>query len=190
MTARLKVVLISLVAILCLTPAWAQSTYPDGSVEGPLTEASQPKKTSNKSVPAQTAPEAAGGESSSNQTKVDLRPPYADEMAHPGSGNVSATGQEKWNPMRAMKDVEVGNYYYNAGNYKAAIARYRDALEYKPRDAPATLGLGRALEKTKAFDEARQRYQEYLAILDSGSGADEAKKGLERLKKESTGSRK
>jgi Flp pilus assembly protein TadD len=85
--------------------------------------------------------------------------------------------------MRAMKDVEVGDFYYKAENYRAALSRYREALEYKPHDAVATFKLAQALEKTKDFEQARSRYEEYLAILKDGPSAGEAKKAIERLKK-------
>ena len=54
-----------------------------------------------------------------------------------------------------MKDVEVGDFYYKAGNYKAALSRFREALQYKPRDAVATFKLAQTLEKSKQFEEAR-----------------------------------
>jgi tetratricopeptide (TPR) repeat protein len=121
-----------------------------------------------------------GGESSSEQTRTDLSPTPADELAHPES---AAPGTREWNPMRAMKDVEVGTFYYNAGNYKAAISRFREALEFKPRDAVATFKLAQALEKSGEPDEARAQYEAYLAILKDGPSAGDARKALERLKK-------
>ena len=47
----------------------------------------------------------------------------------------------------------------------------------------SSLKLAQTLEKSKNFDEARVRYEEYLAILKDGPSAIEAKKALERLKK-------
>jgi Flp pilus assembly protein TadD len=107
-------------------------------------------------------------------------------LAHPDGGHVANDVMElhEWNPLRAMKDVEVGDYYYRAGNYKAALSRYREALEFKPRDAVATFKLAQTLEKTKETDEARARYEEYLAILKDGPNASDAKKALQRLKKQ------
>src|SRR6266540_2900925 len=116
--------------------------------------------------------------SSSEQTRGDIAPPREDELAHPGVGDA-----HEWNPLRAMKDVEVGTYYYNVGNYKAAISRFREALEFKPRDAVATFKLAQALEKNGELDEARAHYQAYLAILNDGPSASEARKALERLRK-------
>ena len=109
-----------------------------------------------------------------------------DLLAHPDGGHVADDVMElhEWNPLRAMKDVEVGNYYFKKGNYKAALSRFREALQFKPRDAVATFKLAETLEKTKEFEEARVHYEEYLAILKDGPSAVEAKRALERLKKQ------
>jgi tetratricopeptide (TPR) repeat protein len=185
MKAHRKLVLLAAGALLLVPGALAQSNDAPGNIDGPLTERPLPGKANQKSAPAEATPQPSeAGESSSNDTKIDLRPPMGDLSAHPEGGHVADEvlhQQKPWNPMRAMKDVEVGDFYYRNGNYKGAIARYRDALEYKPRDADATLKLARTLEKTKAFDEARARYQEYLTIFNYGPGAEEARKALERL---------
>ena len=112
--------------------------------------------------------------------------PKGDELAHPDGGHVAddVMGVHEWNPLRAMKDVEVGDFYYKTGNYKAALSRLREALQYKPRDAVATFKLAQTLEKSKQFEEARARYEAYLAILKDGPSAGEAKKALARLKKQ------
>jgi tetratricopeptide (TPR) repeat protein len=109
-----------------------------------------------------------------------------DAAAHPDGGHVADDVMQvhDWNPMRAMKDVEVGDYYYKRENYKAALSRYREALQFKPRDAVATLRLAQTLEKTREFAEARAQYEEYLTILKDGPGAVEAKKALGRLPKQ------
>jgi tetratricopeptide (TPR) repeat protein len=109
-----------------------------------------------------------------------------DALAHPDGGHVADDVMElhEWNPLRAMKDVEIGDFYYKRGSYKAALNRYREALLFKPRDAVATFKLAQTLEKTKELDEARTQYERYLAILKDGPSAGEAKKALERLKKQ------
>jgi tetratricopeptide (TPR) repeat protein len=120
--------------------------------------------------------------SSSDQSRGDISPPEEDELAHPDAYG-AAPGPHEWNPLRAMKDVEVGTFYYNAGNYKAAISRFREALEFKPRDAVATFKLAQALEKSGDLSEARAQYEAYLAILKDGPSAGEAMRALRRLKK-------
>jgi tetratricopeptide (TPR) repeat protein len=175
-------------AIVCAPAIQAQQqVVPPGQADGPMTENPQYKqKSSEPKPPDNSAPPRSDNESSSNQTRIDLSPPMGDKLAHPDGGHVADEVMElhEWNPMRAMKDVEVGNYYYDNGKYKAALNRYRDALQYKPRDAVATFKLAQTLEKMKDFTEARARYEEYLAILKDGPSAGEAKKALERLKKQ------
>ena len=181
-----QLVLILAGSMMC-APVGAQQQGTPGQVDGPLTENPQYNKKANaQSTPANSAPPRSDDESSSEQTRVDLSPPKGDALAHPDGTRVAddVMGKHEWNPMRAMKDVEVGDYYYRRENYKAALSRYREALEFKPRDAVATFKLAQTLEKTKEFEEARSQYEEYLAILKDGPSAAEAKKALERLKKQ------
>ncbi len=171
-------------ATLCAGALAAQQQQLPGQADGPLTENPQYKKKAQaEQAPANSAPPRSDNESSSRQTQLDLSPPKGDLFAHPNGGHVAdeALGAHQWNPMRAIKDVEVGDYYYNAGNYKAALSRYREALQYKPRDAVATFKLAQTLEKTREYSEARARYEEYLTILKDGPKAAEAKKALERI---------
>jgi tetratricopeptide (TPR) repeat protein len=169
--------------------AWQQQGTP-GQADGPLTEDPQynkqkSKKSKDPQSPANSAPPRSDDESSSNQTRLDLSAPKGDLLAHPDGGHVADDVLElhEWNPLRAMKDVEVGDYYYGRGNYKAALSRYREALLFKPRDAVATFKLAQTLEKDKKLEEAATRYEEYLAILKDGPSAGEARKALARLKK-------
>lgn len=163
----------------------AQEQEIPGQADGPLTENPQYNKNAKaQEAPANSAPPRSDAESSSDQTRVDLSPPTGDAQGHPNGGHVAEDVTHEWNPLRAMKCVEVGDYYFRAGNYKAALSRYREALLFKPHDAVATFKLAQALEKSREFEEARTRYQEYLAILKDGPSAGEAKKALERLKKQ------
>jgi tetratricopeptide (TPR) repeat protein len=174
-------------AMMCAPLLAAQQPGTPGQLDGPMTENPQyNKKTKSQSPPANSVPPRSDDESSSDQTRIDLSPPKGDSMAHPDGGHVADDVMElhEWNPMRAMKDVEVGDYYYRRENYKAALSRYREALQFKPHDAVATFKLAQTLEKTKEFEQARAQYEEYLAILKDGPNAPEAKKALARLKRQ------
>ena len=124
------------------------------------------------------------GESSSKESKIDLSPPKGDDVKHADYEEETSDVMETkpWNPHKAEKDIEVGDYYAKRKNYRAAISRYREALEYKPKDATATFRLAQALEAVSEKDEALKRYQEYLKILPGGEFAGLAKAGVERLK--------
>jgi tetratricopeptide (TPR) repeat protein len=164
-------------------PPPAKSSRTQNSQQQNSDNQNPPKSPGSAGAPGNSAPPRSDEQSSSEQTRVDLSPPKADELAHPDGGFGDATGVHEWNPLRAMKDVEVGDYYYRAGNYKAALSRYHEALEYKPRDAVATFKLAQTMEKSRRFDEARAEYKAYLAILKDGPSAAEARKALRRLGK-------
>jgi tetratricopeptide (TPR) repeat protein len=133
------------------------------------------------------------GESSSKDTLIDLSPPADDAKAHPqssemlmdverSSGDANVSEFHPWNPHKAAKDVEVGDFYFKRKNYRAAEDRYREALFYKGNDAGATFRLAVCLDKMDQPDEARTQYEAYLKILPHGPQADEAQKAIERLK--------
>jgi tetratricopeptide (TPR) repeat protein len=138
----------------------------------------------------QEEPKAAPGESSSRDTRIDLTPPKDDEKGRHKSGTASSdAGDESsdvhelhpFNPYRAVKDNEVGDYYYKRKNYKAALARYQDALAFKENDALANFRMAQCYEKLDQPDEAITHFKEYLRILPQGPLSKDAKKALEKL---------
>jgi len=131
-------------------------------------------------------------ESSSRDTRIDISPPKDDAKNHPYSKSaVSELDVEEppsdvqefhpWNPMKALKDVEVGDYYFKRKNYKAALDRYKEALYWKENDAVASFRLAQCQEKMGDKDEARKYYEQYLKILPEGPFAKEAQASIERL---------
>lgn len=132
------------------------------------------------------------GDSSSKETQIDISPPTDDAKQHPQSGSAltdegsSANGGpmefHPFDPHKAAKDIEVGDYYFKRKNYTGAESRYREALIYKENDAVAVFKLGTCLEKLNRPDEALTQYESYLKILPNGPEAGEAKKAVERLK--------
>ena len=139
------------------------------------------------------------GDSSSKDTQVDLSPPADDAKAHPQSLTAVADAEAEalsgngvsefhtWDPHKAAKSVEVGDFYFKKKNYRAAEGRYREALHYKDNDAIATFRLAFCLEKLGILDDARAEYQSYLKILPHGPQASDAQKAIERLKVETAG---
>jgi tetratricopeptide (TPR) repeat protein len=129
--------------------------------------------------------------SSSKDTRVDLSPPADDAKQHPQSGTAVKDAEDdttdvqelhNWDPHKAAKDVEVGDFYYKKKNYRAALDRYKEALVYKPNDAMATYRLAECQERTGNSAEAAARYEDYLKILPHGPFAEDAQKALERLR--------
>ena len=133
------------------------------------------------------------GQSSSKEERMDLSPPAGDAKAHPmstdaltegeaASGDADTTEFHPWDPHKAAKDVEVGDFYFKRKNYSAAESRYREALLYKDNDAIATFRLAVCLDKLDRPDEALQEYENYLKILPFGPEAPIATKAITRLK--------
>jgi tetratricopeptide (TPR) repeat protein len=138
------------------------------------------------------------GDSSSKDTEVDLAAPTDDAKNHPKSSSAVADAEagmspggisefHSWDPHQASKEVEVGDFYYKRGNYRAAESRYREALSYKQNDAVATFRLAQCLEKLGLLDDARSEYESYLKILPHGPEAERAEKIIERLKTQDPG---
>jgi tetratricopeptide (TPR) repeat protein len=132
-----------------------------------------------------------GEMSSSKDTRIDLSPPADDAKKHPQSGTTVMDAEDdngdvqefqKWDPHKAAKDIEVGDFYYKKKNYRAALERYKEALTYKPNDAVATYRLAECQDRTGNSSEAIAHYQDYLKILPHGTFAADAQKALERLK--------
>jgi len=100
--------------------------------------------------------------------------------------NAAAAAEEvqefhQWNPMKALKDVEVGDYYFKRKNYRAALDRYKEALFYKENDAEATYHLAVCQERMADKTGALEHYVAYLKILPHGPFAEEAKDSIQRL---------
>ncbi|MBZ5665344.1 MAG: tetratricopeptide repeat protein [Acidobacteriia bacterium] len=137
-------------------------------------------------------------ESSSHDTRIDIRPPKDDAKNHPASKDAVADLEadavpdtitdgvqefHPWNPMKALKDIEVGDYYFKRKNYKAALDRYKEALYYKDNDAIASFRLAVCQEKLGDKTEAKKYYEQYLKILPDGPFAKDAHVSLDRLAK-------
>jgi tetratricopeptide (TPR) repeat protein len=142
------------------------------------------------------------GESSSRDTRIDISPPKDDAKSHPYSKAAVADAEAEdnpensdvqevhpWNPMKALKDVEVGDYYFKRKNYRAALDRYKEALFYKDNDAIASFRLAQCQEKVGNKSEAKKYYEQYLKILPEGEFAKEARASLDRLEKSTLSSK-
>jgi tetratricopeptide (TPR) repeat protein len=166
-----------LTILLCL-PTYAQQD-----------DSSSPQPASQRDKSDDSARQAE--ESSSKDTRIDLSPPSDDQKNHPQSGAAMVDAEDAaldvqemhpWDPHKAAKDIEVGDFYYKRKNYRAALDRYKEALVYKPNDALANFRLAECLEKTGNPGDALAHYQEYLKILPHGPLSPDAEKALDRLK--------
>jgi tetratricopeptide (TPR) repeat protein len=138
------------------------------------------------------------GSSSSKAEPVDLSPPADDAKLHPNSEEAVHEAEDAagllegdelggieefhpWDPHKAQKDIEVGDFYFKRSNYLAALDRYQEALYYKNNDALATYRLAVCQEKLGDSEEARKSYEAYIKLLPEGPFAADARKALARL---------
>jgi tetratricopeptide (TPR) repeat protein len=184
---------LAVVFLVGVVVAQVQQLPSDG--KAPAKNQAPPRSQEDQPPNQESSKEASreGGFSSSKNTQIDISPPADDIKNHPDSGaammdansNENADVQEMrpWDPHRAAKDIEVGDYYFKRKNYRAALGRYQEALEYKPNDAQANFQLAQCYEKLNDPDQAAKHFQEYLKILPQGMLAPEARKELEKLGK-------
>ena len=88
-----------------------------------------------------------------------------------------------WDPLRAEKDLEVGQYYMRKGDVDAAIDRFEDATLAKPGYAIPFRFLGAAQEKKGLKKEAIKSYQRYLDLYPHAGDRDKIQKRIEKLHK-------
>lgn len=89
-----------------------------------------------------------------------------------------------FDPVRAAKDITVGDFYFKKGSYDAAILRYRDATRHKPNFALAYYKLGQAYDKKHDKTNAIEAYKKYLEILPKGSYSKHCRERIKKLGKE------
>jgi tetratricopeptide (TPR) repeat protein len=133
----------------------------------PLLAQDPPKESSSKPADAPGAP-----------------PPKPPAKPNKDNATQNAPDQPTWDPLRAEKDMEVGQYYMRKGDIEAAIDRFQDATLAKPGYAIPFRFLGEAQEKKGLKKQAIKSYQRYLDLYPHAEDGDKIKKKLEKLWKE------
>jgi tetratricopeptide (TPR) repeat protein len=96
----------------------------------------------------------------------------------------NAPDQPAWDPLRAEKDLEVGQYYMKKGDWDAAIDRFQDATAAKPGYAIPFRFLAEAQEKKGLKKKAIKSYQRYLDLFPHAEDGDKVRKKIDKLYKE------
>lgn len=96
----------------------------------------------------------------------------------------NASDQPMWDPLRAEKDIEVGQFYMKKGDVDAAIDRFQDATLAKPGYAIPFRYLGEAQEKKGLKRAAVKSYTRYLDLYPHAEDRDKIQKRIDRLWKE------
>jgi predicted Zn-dependent protease len=96
----------------------------------------------------------------------------------------NAPDQPAWDPLRAEKDLEVGQYYMRKGDVDAAIDRFQDATTAKPGYAIPFRYLGEAQEKKGLRKQAIASYSRYLDFYPHAEDAGKIRKKIDKLRSE------
>ena len=133
------------------------------------------------------APQDSQGESSSSRRgRPAIRSRNAEHPKPTKSKNKdaptkSAPDQPTWDPLRAEKDLEVGQFYMKKGDLDAAIDRFEDAAAAKPGFAIPYRYLGEAHEKKGQKREAIKSYTRYLDLYPHAEDKDKVRKKIDKL---------
>jgi tetratricopeptide (TPR) repeat protein len=113
----------------------------------------------------------------------DLKPKSAAKRKK-DTATQNAPDQPSWDPLRAEKDLEVGQYYMRKGDVDAAIDRFEDATIAKPGYAVPFRFLGEAQEKKGLKKQAIKSYQRYLDLYPHAEDGNKIRKKIDKLYKE------
>lgn len=109
------------------------------------------------------------------QTKPSTPPP------EPPEEDESLVKKEyAFNPIQATNEVKVGDYYFKKGNFRAAIARYKEALLWNQGCADAWRRLGDAHDKMKDRTAAHQAWKKYVEMEPDSKYAAKLRRKLAR----------
>jgi tetratricopeptide (TPR) repeat protein len=134
-------------------------------------------------VNAQDPPPDSAAKPAQGTPDQPQKPP-AKPVPNKDSATTSAADQPMWDPSRAEKDMEVGQYYMRKGDVDAAIDRFQDATTAKPGYAIPFRFLGEAQEKKGLKKKAIQSYRKYLDLYPSAEDKDKIQKKIDKLYKE------
>lgn len=119
---------------------------------------------------------AAHAQKQSNKTPAN--PPAPQEQEPPEEDESLKPKEYGFNPLQAAHDLQVGNFYFKKGNYRAAARRFSEASKWDPGYAEAFLRLGEAEEKLKDWKSARAAFEKYLELAPDAKDADSVRKKL------------
>ena len=135
-------------------------------------------------TPARLCAQDQPPESSSKPPNAPNPPTKSDKKNKPDSATQNSPDQPTWDPLRAEKDIEVGQYYMRKGDVDAAIDRFQDATTAKPGYAVPFRYLGEAQEKKGLKKQAIKSYSRYLELYPHAEDGDKIRKKIDKLRAE------
>jgi len=121
---------------------------------------------------------------SAQSTQQDSSKPKPKANSSTDNATQNADDQPMWDPLRAEKDLEVGQYYMRKGDVDAAIDRFQDATLAKPGYAIPFHYLSEAQEKKGLKRDAIKSYARYLVLYPHAEDKSKIEKKIEKLRAE------
>ncbi|MFN0169713.1 MAG: tetratricopeptide repeat protein [Bryobacteraceae bacterium] len=106
----------------------------------------------------------------SQPSEQEINPPEEDESIK--------TTEYSFNPLQAVKELKIGNYYFKKGSFKAAAQRFEEATRWDPNFAEAYLRLGETRERQKNKKGAAEAYAKFLELAPDAKNAPEIKRKI------------
>jgi tetratricopeptide (TPR) repeat protein len=136
-------------------------------------------------VAPQVRPQDPPQESSSKPEQAPpATPPKSPPKQKKDTATQNAPDQPTWDPLRAEKDLEVGQYYMRRGDLDAAIDRFQDATTAKPGYAIPFRFLGEAQEKKGLKKQALKSFQRYLELYPHAEDGEKIRRKIDKLHRE------
>jgi tetratricopeptide (TPR) repeat protein len=135
-----------------------------------------PVRSPDDPAPSPSSSGSQGQESSSLSGTDQWQPPADDDDSGKKSGRGRMTVKEPTHQESAAEDINVGGYYLDKKNWRAAQSRFQSAMVLDPENPDVYWGLAEAARHLGDFAEARGYYQK-LADYDPDS-----KHGKEAIK--------
>lgn len=119
-----------------------------------------------------------GGSSSSSAGLDRFSPPPDDEESDKKEGKRKLVVKETAHQEGASEDINVGGYYLEKKNWKAAQSRFQSAMILDPENPEVYWGLAEAAHHLGNFAEARSYYEKVVDYDPDSKHGKDARKAL------------
>jgi hypothetical protein len=147
-------------------------------VTPPATSPAQPDATQPPVKPDEAKPQPSQSKGTAQ------RPANQDITAPPVELDQTKPTVYTYDPERAKKEVEVGNYYMKTSKWAQAAVRFEEATKWDPKFSEAYLRLAEAREKKGELSKAVESYRKYLAMDPNSKKKKDVLKSIDRLERE------
>jgi tetratricopeptide (TPR) repeat protein len=157
-----------------------EGTYGGGAGGGAPLAAEDTDPVRSPEEAGKSAGNGQGDNSSSSQAGLDaILPPGSDDDQTDNSGKRRKLSvKDQPHTESASEDVNVGKYYLESKNWKAALSRFQSAMVLDPENPEAYWGIAEADRHLSDFADARTYYQKLLDYDPDGPHGKEARKAL------------